>query len=285
MKESPLASPQSIDTDQFAVHVEEYGNGDDVCILLHGFGEGGYAWYDLVTRLPKSFRAIIVDFRGHGNSPADPSANYDAETYCNDVLNIIGKQQLRDISLIGHSLGGAVSLRVAAAIPELVSNLILVDFSLKIGEQAHDQILQQFHEQCDGFASRAEYAAWFEDRRPLTHPRTLRHIVENALQETAEGRFSLKADPRIQRMLEQSAASTNDYEHLLSSVLCRALLIRGKGSAVLSKGEASEILDILSNGQYCEIGSAGHSVMVENPDGFADAVNQFLIGCYPGFWR
>jgi len=273
--------------DQLPFHIEERGGGDAICILLHGFGEGGYVWYDLAPRLPKKYRTIIIDFRGHGNSGEDPAGNYGVGPYSTDVLNLIRKYKPRNVSLVGHSLGAAVALQVAAAAPQLVTDLILVDFSLSTERDVRENIVSQFHEQCDGYDSLAEYAAWIAAKRPLTHPRMLRYIVDNALRETADGRFVLKVDRRVQQMLGTGSARTDDVRTILSKISCRILLIRGKGSAVLSKKEALEIVGLLKDGQLCEISHAGHAVMVEDPDEFADAVNRFLLGprnSSSGFW-
>lgn len=264
--------------DQLSFHIEEYGSGDSTCILLHGFGEGRYVWYDFAPRLPKQYRAVIMDFRGHGNFGEDPTGNFGVGPYSTDVLALIRKYKLRKISLVGHSLGAAVALRVAAAAPHLVTDLILVDFSFSIERAVSENILSQFHEQCDGYNSLAEYAAWISAKRPLTHPRMLRYIVDNALRETTDGRFVLKVDRRIQQIMKSGSARTDDVRTILSKVRCRTLLIRGQGSAVLCKKEARDFIRLLKDGQLCEISHAGHAVMVEAPDEFADAVNQFLLG-------
>jgi pimeloyl-ACP methyl ester carboxylesterase len=247
-------------------------------MLLHGFGEGGYVWYDLAPRLAKKYRTIIMDFRGHGNSGEDPAGNYGVGPYSIDVLNLTQKYKLRNISLVGHSLGAAVALQVAAAAPHLVTDLILVDFSLSTEPAVSENILSQFNEQCDGYNSLAEYAAWISAKRPLTHPRMLRYIVDNALRETPDGRYVLKVDRRIQQIMGTGSERTDDVRTILSKILCRTLLIRGRGSAVLGKKEALDIIRLLKDGQLCEISHAGHAVMVEDPDEFADAVNQFLLG-------
>ena len=269
--------PGRQDSDQSSFHIEERGNGDAICMLLHGFGEAGYVWYDFAPRLPKKYRVIIVDFRGHGNSGEDPAGNYSVGAYAADVLNLIRKRKLRNICIIGHSLGAAVALQVAATVPHLVTDLILVDFSVSTEPAVCENILSQVHDQCDGYSSLADYAAWISVNRPLTHPRMLRHIVDNALRETVDGRFALKADPRIQRIIDKGSAATDDVASIFSRILCRTLLIRGLGSAVLCKKDALEITRLLNDGRLHEIAGAGHAVMVEDPDEFADAVNRFLL--------
>lgn len=278
MKEPILPHAPALGAERFPFHVEEYGSGDAICILLHGFGEGGYVWRDLAPRLPNKYRSVIVDFRGHGDSREDPAAIFSLETYSDDILDLINNCNYTDVSIIGHSLGAGVAIIVAAAAPHLVSNLILVDWPLSTTRTAHDTVISQFHEQCDGYNSPAEYAAWILDRRPLTHPRMLRHIVGNALREQADGKFVLKADRRVTGIFGNLSKRPNNADELLSRIVCRTLLVRGRGSAVLSKVDALSIVGMLKYGHLCEISGAGHAVMVDDPDQFADAVNQFLLG-------
>lgn len=278
MKEQFLQHAQALGADRFPFHVEEYGDGETICILLHGFGEGAYVWRDLAPRLPKEYRSIMVDFRGHGNSPEDPTVNYSVETYFNDIMNLINTYNYKDVSIIGHSLGAGVAIMVAASAPHIVSNLILVDWPLSTTWDVHDNISSQFHEQCDGYNSLAEYSAWILDRRPLTDPKMLRHIVGNALRENADGKFVLKADRRVTKIFDKISTRTSNAQDLLRAISCRTLLVRGIGSAILSKKEALIIVAMLKDGHLCEISGAGHAVMADDPDQFADAVNHFLLG-------
>lgn len=264
--------------DRFPFYVEDSGSGDAICILLHGFGEGAYVWRDLAPRLPKQFRAILVDFRGHGNSGEDPEMKYSIEIYSDDILNLIMSKGYKNVSIIGHSLGAGVAIRVAASAPQFVSSLILVDWPLSAAWDAQNSIFLQFHEQCDGYNSLDEYADWILDRRPLTHPKMLRHIVENALRETPGGKWVLKADRQVTEIFNNISNTTNQNQEFLRRILCRTLLVRGRGSAILSKKEALSIVSLLKDGHLCEISGAGHAVMVDDPDQFADAVQHFLLG-------
>src|SRR5688572_25912227 len=126
MKKQDLLHIPAPGADPLSFHIEECGSGDATCILLHGFGEGRYVWYDFAPRLPKNYRAVMMDFRGHGNSGDDPTGNFGVGPYSTDVHDLIQNYKLRNISLVGHSLGAAVALQVAAAVPHLVTDLILV---------------------------------------------------------------------------------------------------------------------------------------------------------------
>jgi pimeloyl-ACP methyl ester carboxylesterase len=91
MQEQDPLHASAGEADQLSFHMEEIGSGDAICILLHGFADAGYVWYDFAPRLPKNYRALILDFRGHGNSVDNAAANYGVGPYAIDVLNLIQK--------------------------------------------------------------------------------------------------------------------------------------------------------------------------------------------------
>ena len=84
------------------LHVQEWGSGDRVAVLIHGITGDSSGWHrfgpDLAAR---GYRVVAVDLRGHGRSPRGP---YSPDAWADDVLESVPGQP--DLAL-GHSLGGA----------------------------------------------------------------------------------------------------------------------------------------------------------------------------------
>ena len=94
-------------------------------LLLHGFGGDHGNWGLLQAEIPAGIRAIAVDLPGHGASDClvgDGSASALAERLA-EFIQALG---LRQVDLVGHSFGGRVALRLAAAWPGLVASLLLI---------------------------------------------------------------------------------------------------------------------------------------------------------------
>jgi pimeloyl-ACP methyl ester carboxylesterase len=103
------------------------GAGEPV-VLLHGLAST-HRWWDLVVpRLP-GFRVVRFDLRGHGCSSAAPDG-YDIEHLAADVLAVLDGLGIGRTVLAGHSLGAAVAVRVAAAVPHRVAALACVEGGL-----------------------------------------------------------------------------------------------------------------------------------------------------------
>jgi pimeloyl-ACP methyl ester carboxylesterase len=83
--------------------------GSTVLVFIHGYLESGEIWNDLAERLSKSFRVITVDLPGHGRSEFSSDV-YTMEFMADAVLSLIKSLSVRNVTMIGHSLGGYVTL-------------------------------------------------------------------------------------------------------------------------------------------------------------------------------
>jgi pimeloyl-ACP methyl ester carboxylesterase len=101
------------------------GSGPKV-LLLHGFGGFMETWAFNIPPLSKRYRVYAIDLPGHGLSDK-PKNSYNtafAIESAHDIMETLGIDQA---TLIGHSLGGAVSINIALSLPEQVSRLVLID--------------------------------------------------------------------------------------------------------------------------------------------------------------
>jgi len=111
-------------TEQGIVHYETYGRGRPV-ILLHGWLGSWALWRDTIEELGKHFRTYALDFFGFGDS-LDRSANFSVSNYVDLVYQFMDRLGIVKAPLVGHSMGGSVSLGVAARYPEKVVKAIVI---------------------------------------------------------------------------------------------------------------------------------------------------------------
>lgn len=94
-------------------------------VLLHALGDRAAAWAPVLGQFAASFRVFALDLRGHGDS--DWPGDYSFELMCRDVLGFLDQLSLSTVTLVGHSMGGAVAYLVAMRQPERVRRLIVED--------------------------------------------------------------------------------------------------------------------------------------------------------------
>lgn len=114
----------SLITNQGSVHYEVYGRGRPV-ILLHGWLESWGLWQETMDFLGDSYRTYAIDFWGFGESDKkrESFAIPDFVTLVNDFMELLG---IKHAPLVGHSMGGTVSLSVAINHPQRVSKVVVI---------------------------------------------------------------------------------------------------------------------------------------------------------------
>jgi pimeloyl-ACP methyl ester carboxylesterase len=261
------------------LHVRILGEGELTCVLLHGFGEGGFIWDEFIPTIALHSRILIVDLRGHGNSGWDREGRYDIATHCDDVSHIISSYGSRHLVLIGHSMGGHLALRLAATFRHCVVGLAIVDYGPETDPEVSSHIRAEFNSESRIYKSEQEYLEKLLIKRPLANPDIIRRFARQALKPCRYGDMVLKRDPAMGRETTSSVGEVptgNEQWHLLGTVECPTLVIRGIGSAVLSSAVLQRMLVTIRNGQCQSVDGAGHGVMTDNPQGFADSIMPFI---------
>lgn len=109
---------------------ETHGRDDgSPVVLVHGMTESRRAWDPLVADLGATFRLLLVDLRGHGESGV--TGPYDTVTYAQDVIETMTATGFDDAAVVGHSLGGIVATAVAAL--GGASRVVNIDQSMQLG--------------------------------------------------------------------------------------------------------------------------------------------------------
>lgn len=94
-------------------------------VLLHGLGAAKEHWAPVAGALGRDHRLVALDVRGHGGS--DHTGAYSFALMAADVVDVLDQLALRDVVLVGHSMGAAVAYRVAVDRPDLVRRLVAED--------------------------------------------------------------------------------------------------------------------------------------------------------------
>lgn len=106
----------------------ERGPADgDVVVLLHGLQADSSTWLDVLRHAPDTRRYLIPDLPGFGGSPTPPDRDFRAATQAERVKQWLDALHVERIDLAGHSMGGYIAGRYAAAYPQRVRTLAFVD--------------------------------------------------------------------------------------------------------------------------------------------------------------
>lgn len=111
------------------IHYVTAGSGPPL-VLLHGWPQTWYTWRDVISRLSEYYFIVAPDLRGLGDS-SRPIDGYDKRTIANDVWRLVrGDVGLTSFYLAGHDWGGPVAYALAAAHPDAVRRLAILDVTI-----------------------------------------------------------------------------------------------------------------------------------------------------------
>ena len=110
------------------LHYVEWGDpAAPPVILVHGGRDHARSWDAIAAGLADRHRVIVPDLAGHGDSDWSSSGDYPINAYAFDIDHLIASLGITSLPLVGHSLGGHIALRIAAARPELVTRYVSIE--------------------------------------------------------------------------------------------------------------------------------------------------------------
>lgn len=106
------------------LHYTDSGSGDTI-VLLHGMAASGRYWESLETYIVNK-RLITIDLMGFGLSPMPTDVTYTYETHIQSILETLDYLNVKQPTIVGHSMGALLALRLAAIHPERVKEVVLI---------------------------------------------------------------------------------------------------------------------------------------------------------------
>lgn len=117
--------------DGAAIHYESTGKGEPAIVLVHCWSCDRHLWDAVVPRLAKDHRVVTIDLAGHGASGRERK-EWTIAAFGGDVRAVADALSLRRMILVGHSMGGPVTLEAARLMPGRVVGLVPVDTGLNV---------------------------------------------------------------------------------------------------------------------------------------------------------
>ncbi|NRO99002.1 alpha/beta fold hydrolase [Paraburkholderia sp. NMBU_R16] len=278
--------------DELVLRWVDYGSvSQDVCLMIHGFGDGAFVWDDFARRLSDRFRVIAVNLRGHGDSEWSRIGRYDFAAHASDMVRLCQSMKLSGITVIGHSMGAAVALRLLEQLPDIARALVLVDYGPAVdvvSDRTARRIGERFILAHREFQSLDDYIEVLRIERPVVDEVTLERIAACSLVPAPSGGYQLKRDPRMMADFDRRRQGERDGPSIwdrLELIRCPALVVRGEASGMLPIDMAMQMASVLPRGQFVEVPLAGHTPMLDNPDGFASVCEPFVVGAARKFVR
>jgi pimeloyl-ACP methyl ester carboxylesterase len=247
--------------------------GNPGLTLVHGGAAHAHWWSFLAPQLSKHYRVAAPDLSGHGDSGRRDA--YPREVWAQEVMAVTAAAGFSDAPvLIGHSLGGLVSIVAAALYGERLAGAIIVDSPVrKPDPESEEGSRGRMFRNPKTYGSADEAIAHFHlvPPQPCANDFVLRYVAYHSLKETAAG-WTWKFDPRV--FLKVSPKLMNEY---LKETRCRVGLLRGELSNLVPPEIGEYMYELLDrNAPVVEIPQAHHHLVLDQPLAFLAAVRALL---------
>ena len=268
--------------DGLKLHYRDYpGSSDRPPILcLHGLTRNSRDFAEFAERVSPRFRVLALEFRGRADSNYDPQPmRYNPLTYAGDVLELLDQLKIDQAIFVGTSLGGLVTMTIAAKAPERIAATILNDIGPDVDASGIDRILsyvgkdvrfKSWDEAADTIA--ANYGAAF-DR--YTHEDWVKMAQRNCRE--VDGEIGFDYDMAIAEPFRTSGPAPHvDLWPLFEILGSKPLLVvRGAKSDLLTADTTAKMKDKVPEVKLAVVEGVGHAPELNEPEAI-EAIDAFL---------
>jgi len=268
-------------SNEIHISYEVHGNGNSPVVFLHGFGASVETWRDVQGQLAKGNTLFFLDLKGFGLSSKPDDGKYSLDDQAEIVLAFMRAQNLRNVTLVGHSYGGAVSLFTylkdrSDFTSNIVQRLVLIDAA------AYVQELPFFIE-----ILRRPFVNWVVMNIVPAQIRasfTLRHLFYDTSKLSPE-RIARYADffdrPGSYNSFVECArqivpANPDSISSLIKTIVVPTLILWGANDPAIPIEHGQRLHQDIRNSSLVVIPNCGHIPHEETPEESLKAVINFL---------
>jgi pimeloyl-ACP methyl ester carboxylesterase len=269
-------------SDGIRLHYRDYAGSADrpPLLCLPGLTRNSRDFADFAERHSPHFRVIALEFRGRGSSDYDPvPTRYNPLNYAKDVIELLDALAIAQAIFVGTSLGGLVTMTIAALAPQRIAAAILNDVGPELGQVGLDRI-QRYVGRGARFASWKEAAEAIAENQAHAFPGYkaedwLATARRNCREESGEIVFDY--DMAIADAFVTAGPTPKiDLWPLFAALALKPLLVvRGELSELLSAEAFQKMRLAAPQARFVEVPHVGHAPMLDEPEA-AEAIDAFL---------
>lgn len=254
------------------------GTGTPV-LLIHGIGSSSLTWDDIPERISSTgARVVVVDLPGHGESSKNPG-DYSLGSLASTLRDLLDHLAIDRVHLVGHSLGGGVSMQFSYQFPERVETLLL-ESSGGLGEEAFPFL------RAASLPGSEIAIKWAINQRTLSGARWLGehlgrigispHALSPRALETVswlseqDRRAAFLATLRSVVSPSGQRVSALDKLHLMDG--SRVLIVWGDKDPMIPMKHGENAHELMAGSRFVVFQGAGHEPHLHDPQRFADLV-------------
>lgn len=254
--------------------------GQPTLLCLHGLTRNSRDFAAFADRYAPRYRVIAPDFRGRGSSDFDPvPTRYNPLTYAGDIVRLLDHLDISEAIFVGTSLGGLVTMAIAATSPQRISAAILNDVGPELSQGGLDRIATYVGKD-ERFASWEEAAqtiAANHGNLPASFTKADWVAMARRLCRERNGFVVYDYDPAIALPFANGGATPRvDLWPFFEALAKKPLLVvRGEKSDLLSEAATERMKRAAPSATFVTVPGVGHAPTLSEPEAVA-AMDAFL---------
>ncbi|NHN87965.1 alpha/beta fold hydrolase [Acetobacter conturbans] len=261
MSDTKLLYGANVDANGIRQHYLRYGGKGTPLVLVPGITSPAITWGFVGERLAEHKDVYILDVRGRGLSSTGPDLDYDLDSYADDVLEFIKALGLKDVTLMGHSMGARIAIRAARKDSSALAQLMLIDPPVSgPGRRAYPAKLDWYTESIR--LSRLGMSA--ADMRRFCPTWTEEQLLLRA-------EWLHTCDELATRITFEKFHTEDIHQDIPHLKLPTRLVVATRGG-VIQKEDEAELSNLNTDIEIVHVEDAGHMIPWDNPEGFYKAV-------------
>jgi len=238
-------------------------------VFLHGFLESKSFFDTIISDFSENYRCISIDLLGHGES-GNIGYIHHMEDMADAVYAVLNHLKLRKFILIGHSMGGYVSLAFADLYPDNIRGICLLNSSSRADSEVRkigrDRAIQQIKKNHKSFI-RIAIPQLFRPKNRVVYNQQIKQLKKEALKCSVQGIIAALEGMKVRV----------DREVILHFAPYPKLIITGKKDGILPL--KAQIDQTISNDVDLDILPDGHMSLIENYRETAYSIRRFIGQC------
>ena len=233
-------------------------------IMLHGYTDSWFSFSTVLPLLNNKYRVYILDQRGHGDSDR-PTGGYAMQQFAADVIAFMDAMNIKQATIVGHSMGSFVAQHVAALAPERVNKLVLEGSATTIRNNTVLELQREIGTLSDQVPEK--FVREFQ----------LSTVYQPLSQEFLQSimKQSMKIPANVWReVMAEMVAPYADVE--LKKIKTPTLIVWGDKETIFPRSEQDSLVSALKNSKLRVYADTGHAPHWERPEWFVKDLQDFI---------
>lgn len=237
-------------------------------LLMHGYSDSSFSFSRVLPLLDKKYRILAIDHRGHGDSDK-PMDGYQMRDFAADAAAFLDAMNVKSAIVVGHSMGSFVAMQTAIDHPAKVSRLVLVGTAAKARNAVVEEVLGAVSTLPDPVPS--NFIREFQVG--TSSPSLPKDFIDGVVAESS------KVPARVWRKAMEGVAA-RDFTPDLKRIRVPVTIIWGEKETVFKRDDQDPLIKGLPNAKFVVYPNSGHAPNWEEPEKFANELNEIFSGSY-----